>query len=721
MNTHRMWSLCGISAAVLLVAATLFLPAGAASPVASSCATTHEVQSGQTAANIASSYGVSVSQLKAVNKLANANLIYIGQKLCIPAAGSAAASSPSSKPASGAICVSGNVVDKSHEGLPGLQVVAEMDQQAALKTETDEDGNFTFENLAPGKWTFRVIVPDSWEAVTPSEFPVELSYGYIGCYQVRFKLQPLGCVIVKKSDGNGNPVPDWPISISGLVDPEDVTNENGVIRFGGLVPGTYVVQEKVLYPWTALTPDSVTVEVHPALDDEDCALVEFVNQRQDTSCIIGQKVDDQHRGVEGWTIHARAAEGYEMEPQVTDGQGSFIFKDLALGRWTLWEEVQDGWTPVTPAEFDVVLTEKSEPPECVEVRFKNRPPDLCAEGYKVDENGDGLANWMVVAYAAADPALKLKITTDSKGHFRFNGLTLGDWVFQEEHMVGWEPINSDVVKVPITAGVQCVQVPVFRNQSPRGCVEGYKRDNQEVGLPGWDVSLQHVDDGEPQHVITDGTGYFRFDDLPVGTYNVWEEMQSGWVPLIPTKHVVEVVPNDEYVCERVDFMNQQVPRDICIDGYKLDKAGNVGLPGFLVSATNVATGETLDATTDGLGYFRFGGLAPGKYEIAVGEQDGWVPVGPTTQTVAVDWPPQYTCTTVKFYNQQEGVKPPPPPPPPPPPHDGACGADHVVKSGQTLAGIAHHYGASMHAIMSANHIKNANVIYVGQKLCIPDK
>ncbi|MFC2015613.1 LysM peptidoglycan-binding domain-containing protein [Chloroflexota bacterium] len=46
---------------------------------------------------------------------------------------------------------------------------------------------------------------------------------------------------------------------------------------------------------------------------------------------------------------------------------------------------------------------------------------------------------------------------------------------------------------------------------------------------------------------------------------------------------------------------------------------------------------------------------------------------------------------------------------------------HVVRRGQTLAGIARWYGVSVKAIVKANKIKNPNRIYVGQRLVIPKK
>jgi len=48
-----------------------------------------------------------------------------------------------------------------------------------------------------------------------------------------------------------------------------------------------------------------------------------------------------------------------------------------------------------------------------------------------------------------------------------------------------------------------------------------------------------------------------------------------------------------------------------------------------------------------------------------------------------------------------------------------CQAQHVVRAGETLAGIGRRYGVSWPAIAQANNLANANRIYSGQVLCIP--
>lgn len=52
--------------------------------------------------------------------------------------------------------------------------------------------------------------------------------------------------------------------------------------------------------------------------------------------------------------------------------------------------------------------------------------------------------------------------------------------------------------------------------------------------------------------------------------------------------------------------------------------------------------------------------------------------------------------------------------------DGSSGATrHVVKEKESLSQIAQKYGVSVNALIEANHLKNANVVRVGQTLVIP--
>ena len=69
----------------------------------------------------------------------------------------------------------------------------------------------------------------------------------------------------------------------------------------------------------------------------------------------------------------------------------------------------------------------------------------------------------------------------------------------------------------------------------------------------------------------------------------------------------------------------------------------------------------------------------------------------------------------------EPSEPPPTKAPASQPASSGSGGNvvHTVKKGETLAKIANRYGTSVSAIVRANGLRNANQIYVGQKLKIP--
>lgn len=79
-------------------------PTATVAPAATSSTTTYTVRAGDTASKIAANHGISLATLRSLNKIANINLIYVGQKLVVkggttPAPRKAAAKTPTPAPA----------------------------------------------------------------------------------------------------------------------------------------------------------------------------------------------------------------------------------------------------------------------------------------------------------------------------------------------------------------------------------------------------------------------------------------------------------------------------------------------------------------------------------------------------------------------------------------------------------------------------------------------
>lgn len=90
-RTGLLLLLCLTLTLALLPAAVSAAPAAAPAAVPAASGSYHIVKAGETLSQIARYYSVTVNALKAANGLSNANYIYIGQHLYIPAAGGAPA------------------------------------------------------------------------------------------------------------------------------------------------------------------------------------------------------------------------------------------------------------------------------------------------------------------------------------------------------------------------------------------------------------------------------------------------------------------------------------------------------------------------------------------------------------------------------------------------------------------------------------------------------
>jgi LysM repeat protein len=84
----------------------------------------------------------------------------------------------------------------------------------------------------------------------------------------------------------------------------------------------------------------------------------------------------------------------------------------------------------------------------------------------------------------------------------------------------------------------------------------------------------------------------------------------------------------------------------------------------------------------------------------------WRPVGASTTT---------SSGTTRAAGTPLGVDPPPAPPP----SVSASGSTYTVQPGDSLSSIAAKLGVSLQALIDANGIDDANLIYVGQVLAIP--
>jgi hypothetical protein len=537
-------------------------------------------------------------------------------------------------------------------------------------------------------------------------------------------------------------------------------------------------------------PEAAPANGQNAADAAEDLYSDATGVPRDRFCVRGSVIDHTEQPLTGgWNIVARPL-GPDGVPnpdssilQVSDANGQFVFDNLGLGTWEFLIELQPGWEGVTPESFTVTLEYGEH--KCIEVRFKlRRVIEVVVQ--KVDDAYVPLEGWTIRAEPGEDNhfAVAYEQRTNSNGIATFY-LTEGDWVFTEK-----APEDTKYYPIIPESGVSFLEVEwpgpyylTFKNRLHfKGCIEVVKYDRPPNGrpipIPGWKIDVLRMDWSVADSDYTDAQGIVEFENLPLGPYVVVEEERAGWEPISPMKVEVQLTDNR---CVRVVFENRQVPPTFCIEGYKIDTNGEVGIPGWRIYAKPLDKGgyvpeiptvpadvqapeaQAPDAGaamyggdgsgkhgrpwtvyTDGEGKYRFDfplndyRIPGSRYEICEEVRDGWLPHTPTCYTVIL---PQYPgeCVDVPdFENQQVG-------------HgeeddkghgkedgkgyngeDGKgyhkddghayCRDYHSVKRGESLYGIGNRYGVSPSEMVKANpwvRERPHYYLYINDKVCIP--
>jgi hypothetical protein len=372
---------------------------------------------------------------------------------------------------------------------------------------------------------------------------------------------------------------------------------------------------------------------------------------------------------------------------------------------------------------------------------------------KWEEKLDGTVTpgvgWEITATPIDDPFVKPKTgKTDESGRVGFT-LTPGKWQISEKVKSGYVPITPSTLPLTLDQyGPTGARPPiVFKNRVPACYAEitvnklGYGTDAAGMVVPlgplgGWKMTLSRADNTMPPITLTtDAEGRAVFTNVAPGVYKVAETVQSGWRTDSDNPQTVVVTICDPEEPYDVLFENEEIAGELRIYGKKLFQAwvkpykGQlVGLAGWKITATLVGTETSVSTLTNALGEYEFteemlGEIAfPGaSVQVCEEDRDNWIHLTPECVTVKFPYPvpDTYTGVAVNFTNMQD---------PPPganmsgttaPAVSGSCSTYHRVTAGDTLAKIAGRYSVGMRSIIQANGIRNADVIYKGQNLCIP--
>src|SRR3990172_6766631 len=267
-------------------------------------------------------------------------------------------------------------------------------------------------------------------------------------------------------------------------------------------------------------------------------------------------------------------------------------------------------------------------------------------GYKInstDNNGSGIPDWKIMLLDSTTGMEIANTTTDDTGSYMFMDLANGTYTVTEEMKTGW--MNTSQMEQMVTVDGMDVMNVNFSNAlmppQPMFNISGYKinsTNNNGSGIPDWKIMLQHTTTGmEIMNTTTNDTGFYRFMGLANGTYNVTEEMKTGWMNTSPMVQMVTINGMD---VKDVNFSNALMPPQMMfnISGYKINSTNNngSGIPNWKIMLQNTTTGmEIMNTTTNDTGFYGFMGLANGTYNVTEEMRTGWMNTSPMVRMVTI--------------------------------------------------------------------------------------
>lgn len=530
-------------------------------------------------------------------------------------------------------------------------------------TVTDGTGRYEFGGLLPGDYKVVEESRSGWLPTTPSEY--EFSIGE----EVREQERDFGNWEIQWSsifgykfhdlDGDGEwdegepPIEGWTIDLDGEDGPlaSTTTGPDGYFEFSGLGLGTYEVSEEMQDGWHNTTPVSQQVEVTeygtrygPVLFGNDRPIKTF-------------ELDFAGDPPEGTTFSVEYDIGGDTYgPLALGWDGQHYSAAVELGYLDEIEAVR--WY----AEWDgmtFLLDETAG--EVLEGDITNRLDyEATAEGYKYkDADGDGfwepgpeepgLPGWEMTLFVWYDGGWVSveSTTTDSSGHYYFDGLFPGDYKVEEALQPGWVQVSApDQFFVENGSAVDLLD---FGNRMrTKHFVLTYEGAPEDAGFY---VTFWAEGPGVsgPFQVSLQGSGpeYSADVELPDGTTLSsvqWCASFMGEDILLGDGAQAEILSDDivnefEYAAELFGYKYEDLQENGVDDGEPRLEGWTINL--FRMGSPQIFDGPPTDvapnvvpawylydsATTDSNGEYSFSGLLPGVYAVAEVLQPGWAQTG----------------------------------------------------------------------------------------------
>ncbi len=556
--------------------------------------------------------------------------------------------------------------------LPGEYVVVEV-QPDGYANVTEVDGGDDADHADNGVTNSIPVTVSPNETDTGNDFVEELI------------ISSISGNVTEDSDGDG--MGDTPIvgvvlellDSDGNVVQTTMTDGGGNYLFTDVAPGAYTISEQQPAGYDDVTEfdggddadhadNGIINNIPVTLDEgENDTGNDFVEERPGAiTGTVTEDINDDDSGdvpIAGVTVHLLDEEGSIIMTTTTDENGEYAFTNVSPGNYTVVEEQPDGMLDVTPNSIPVTVTsgETSEDNDFVEEVMTG---DISGMIFNNEDGGnmyDSAAGDFPMAFVVVrltnSTGNEWTALTNSLGEYQFTDMPLGDYTLT----VADESLPDSKLSSPtadpdqdgdnstsISLTPDAPDTPdqdfgyppllgqigetIFHDDNHNGVYDPANGD-----YPLANVTVMLIDEsGITRTATTDESGYYMFDDLPLGLYTVI--IEDGSLPEekwnIPTaapdqdgdnRSTILLTPsnpnnNDQnFGYEQVTgAISGYVIEDVDKDGTGDAPLSNVSLSLFYMDGRPVvdSDGGLLTVVTDENGFYIFPEVLPGDYLVA---------------------------------------------------------------------------------------------------------
>ena len=554
----------------------------------------------------------------------------------------------------------------------------------------DPDGEFY---IPPGQYTVTEQTPPPGYQGTDESYHLVLRYEpehnvYEASGNIVFENPKLKSLIIKKVDPEGNGLEGaiFEIFRDSVSLGQFETEADGTITYAGpngngIESGLYEIIERkapdgYLLPYDVLHSIYVNAE---ALNDPSPYEIVAVNY-QYPEIIIKKVANGTDEPVAGayFNVKINGRDFGQVGP--TGADGTIVlnyddykdFLDPEEKSWTV--EVQeavapdgyllddDGWKSATfsrgQATVPFVFSDTKYPSIKILKRDKETQEPLQGATFNVWVDGHDIGDFTTNATGYVE------ITYEDYGRF-LNEENWGHWgiIVQEigvpdNYNKDKQEDSGDYTKTGVLEfGAKTIEFE-FEDTSYRDIKVTKKDADTDWPLAGAEFTLESVSLDDPNEggsvkrsLTTDATGFVIFEDVPNGTYKLWESVPpKGYESNDEVKTIV-VTSDDEPV---IEFEYKNEPHS-GIRILKLDAATDQPIPGALFRITPMAplTGPSFERETDENGLIVIENAEPGTYKVE--ELSVPDPYVVNSEPHLVEVTNQHDAFPVTIYNHAEGM------------------------------------------------------------------